>query len=298
MYQPIKLGETSAIVDEKGYDIDVGEDHPYDEGLYTVGEIAEKIHGLESITSRHFDFFKENGYLAVGNVFSEKEVCDAIDGFRYLATGGNPDYKGASFERAVKGKVDSLSGDARMDALRKLSWFVDHDSRLHAMAFKPEVIGILKKMLGGGEPQLFQDMALSKPPGGGREKPWHQDHAYFNFPLDARIVGMWIALDPATVDNGCMHILPGKHREPVVHFKRRDWQICDTEILGQSATAVPLQPGGVLFFDGKLPHGTPENKTADRRRALQFHYYPDGTEKWRNADRMAVFGAEGKDVTC
>ena len=55
-------------------------------------------------------------------------------------------------------------------------------------------------------------MALLKPPR-GREKPWHQDHAYFNLPLDTPIVGVWIALDEATPENGCMHVIPGSHRE-------------------------------------------------------------------------------------
>ena len=38
------------------------------------------------------------------------------------------------------------------------------------------------------------------------------------------------ALDEATTENGCMHIIPGGHMEPIVHFKRRDWQICDEEV--------------------------------------------------------------------
>ena len=79
-------------------------------------------------------------------------------------------------------------------------------------------------------PVLFQEMALLKPPK-GREKPWHQDCAYFNYPLGTTIIGVWIALDHADANNGCLHILPGTHREgPVNHFKRRDWQICDTDV--------------------------------------------------------------------
>ena len=112
-------------------------------------------------------------------------------------------------------------------------------------------------------------------------------------------MGVWIALDDATVENGCMHVLPGSHKEgAVVHFKRRDWQICDTDILGQSITAVPLKAGGLMFFDGLLQHGTPHNPTTQRRRALQFHYCAKDA-KWTDEDaRLAVFGSEGKDVTC
>ena len=110
---------------------------------------------------------------------------------------------------------------------------------------------------------------------------------------------MWIALDEATAENGCMHLLAGGHRDgPIAHFQRRDWQICNTDILGQTLTAVPLKPGGVLVFDSLLPHGTPANVTEQSRRAMQFHYAPAVAGKVTDQDRMAVFGTEGKDVTC
>jgi hypothetical protein len=97
---------------------------------------------------------------------------------------------------------------------------------------------------------MFQDMALLKPPMLGREKPWHQDHAYFDYPLGTPIVGVWIALDEATVENGCMQFLPGQHRDPIIHFQRRDWQICDSTILGRESVAAPLKPGGILAVCG------------------------------------------------
>jgi len=62
--------------------------------------------------------------------------------------------------------------------------------------------------------------------------------------------------------------------------------------------AAPLKPGGLLLFKGLLPHGTPHNNTGQRRRALQYHYYPDTTEKTTQEERLAIFGTEGKDVEC
>jgi hypothetical protein len=139
---------------------------------------------------------------------------------------------------------------------------------------------VAKKLIGDKEPEMFQDMALVKPPRLGREKPWHQDHAYFDYPLGMPVLGVWIALDAATIENGCMQLLPGRHREgPITHFQRRDWQICDNVIMGTKSVAAPLPPGGLLLFDGLLPHGTPHNSSANRRRALQFHYAPAGSEQ-------------------
>ena len=82
------------------------------------------------------------------------------------------------------------------------------DARLAAAAANARLMAILDQLIGPGH-RLIQDMALMKPPLKGSEKPWHQDNAYFDWtPLDG-ILGVWIALDEATVENGCMQIVPG-----------------------------------------------------------------------------------------
>jgi len=192
----------------------------------------------------------------------------------------------------------TLQGEARQDAVRKLMSFTGFDRRLHDVAEHPLIRDLLARLL-SAEPERFQDMALIKPPRIGREKPWHQDCAYFDLPLNTPVVGVWIALDAATVENGCMHVLAGGHKEgPRLHFQRRDWQICDDEMLGRLCTAVPLQPGGCLLFDGLLPHGTPHNHSALRRQALQFHFRPAGTHTVAREERMAIFGGDAKNVSC
>ena len=104
-------------------------------------------------------------------------------------------------------------------------------------------------------------MALLKPPGIGREKPWHQDHAYFNVAASQRIVGVWIALDAATPDNGCMYVLRGKHRDTASpnaypHFAVRDYQICDTTVLDPAlqsrARAVRVAENAPAHVGGRL----------------------------------------------
>ena len=96
-----------------------------------------------------------------------------------------------------------------------------------------------------------------------------------------------------------MHVKPGTHKEgPVVHFERRDWQICDEHLDLTRDVMVPLKPGGILFFNGLTHHGTPANRTAERRRALQLHYIPAGISRTSTEARMSIFGTEGKDITC
>ena len=69
-------------------------------------------------------------------------------------------------------------------------------------------------------------------------------------------------------------------------------------MMGCEAVAVPLKPGGLLLFDGLLPHGTPHNNSGERRRAIQYHYAPDTATKVEDEYRLGIFGSEGKGVTC
>merc|ERR1712187_96803 len=98
-------------------------------------------------------------------------------------------------------------------------------------------------------------------------------------------------------DSGAMHVLPAPLSElqPVVHFSRRDWQICDDEVLSgrRPCLAVPLHLGGTLLFSTMLPHGTPTNTSSNPRYAVQFHFIPTCfTERLSGAERKAVFGEE------
>ena len=279
---------------------DTGADlHPPE--LYQPNRAAKivSIARLEDISAREIALYHEHGYLVVREAFDAAKITAALAGLHHLVMGGLPDFTQIWFEAGAREILSTLTAEQREDAVRKIAFFTEVEPRLNALAADDRLLGVIRRLLGGAAPFMFQDMLLLKPPRLGREKPWHQDHAYFDYPLGTPIVGAWIALDAATVENGCMQLLPGRHKEgPIAHFKRRDWQICDKDILGTRSIAAELPPGGLLLFDGLLPHGTPHNSSPQRRRALQFHYAPAGITKTAQEERMKIFGSEGKDVTC
>ncbi len=190
-----------------------------------------------------------------------------------------------------------LPAELRARHVRKLAGFVDRHPALGRLARHPAVLDLVCRLMGGAEPSLFQDMALVKP-AGGREKPWHQDHAYFNLALDTPIVGVWIPFGGVTSEKGCMHLIRGGHRMgPLPHKKVRDWQICD-DVPAVERVAAPMRAGDVLLFDGKIPHGTPTNRTDEFRWAVQYHYRPARAREIGDEERLAAFGAEGREVSC
>ncbi len=271
----------------------------YPTGLYDYAAKVTAHDGLPEDPARFTDQFRDAGFVSIDNAFSPDQVSELLDALFQLTVRDLPDRTQLQYEHLAAGKIESLAPEDRLDYVRKLMWFVDLDPRIQEIAYEPRLMRVLTELL-DAEPEMFQEMALFKPPGIGREKPWHQDHAYFNLPEGTHVVGVWIALDDTYPENGCMHFLPGGHRNgPVPHFNRRDWQICDTDILGKGqAVAAPLRSGGLLIFDGLVPHGTPHNTTNTRRRALQFHYVAKGTPRTTTEERMAIFGSEGRDVSC
>lgn len=279
--------------------IDAAQAVLYPSQLYRYDSIAEGISGgFEAVTDAEVQFFCEHGYLVIHNAFTLAEVRETLDGVLHLMDGKNPDFRGIQYEpKLVKQKSD-LSTKARRDIIRKIASFVNFEPRLKAVSEHEGLIKVVQRII-GATPRLFQDMGLIKPPHIGSEKPWHQDCAYFNLPLDTPVVAAWIALDEASAENGCMHIIPGSHKEgPVVHFNRRDWQICDTHVPVDREVMVPLKAGGCLLWHGMLHHGTPANRSNLRRRALQFHYCPESTGSIETEERMEAFGSEGKDIEC
>ena len=298
----------------------------HDPELYRYQKLAEGITGFESVNEEELARFRQRGYLVVHGAFSTVQVEAARQELYRLGTSPRPDCESVYFEGAVRQQLPSLKGKAvaapagrrfvdlalghtgkrlpslepatRMRFVRKFMGFTrEENPALKALAENSSLMRVLSRIL-GGKPALYQDMALIKPPG-GREKPWHQDRAYFNLTQTTRIVGIWIALDEATPENGCMQVVEEGHREgPRVHFMRRDWQICDSEVARLPRVAIPMRAGGCLLFDALLPHGTPANRTDRQRWAVQYHYVAPNSRETGDEDRLAVFGSEGKGVSC
>src|ERR1700676_4020574 len=127
----------------------------------------------------------------------------------------------------IQGEPGSSAAGGGELRVRKIENYRDvHPFFFTLLHDEPALQGPVRSAL-GDEPLLYSCMALLKPPR-GVEKPWHQDAAYFNVdPLSAAI-GLWVAIDPATRDNGCMHVAPGWHmRGAFEHVHRADCDIAD-----------------------------------------------------------------------
>lgn len=145
----------------------------------------------------------------------------------------------------------------------------------------PEVVDVLVSHL-GPDVDCFLSQFIFKNPGAWGQ-PWHQDSFYFPFEPARPVIGLWLAVTEATLDNGCLHVLAGSHTEPVhehVPDRRPNANYGYVEIVDHGLTdaqPVLMQPGDLLVFDSHLMHRSTDNISEGIRAAMVFHFAPAGT---------------------
>jgi phytanoyl-CoA hydroxylase len=150
--------------------------------------------------------------------------------------------------------------------------------RMRGTLAHPVVVDALRQRIGPNV-KAMQSMLFIKSEG----KPgqaWHQDELFIPT-RDRSLTAAWIALDDATVENGCLWVLPGSHRRGVLypdrdhHDPRFDCEVeaYDFPHRDEDAVAVEVPAGSVVLFSGYLLHmSLPNSGRHGLRRALVNHY--------------------------
>ncbi len=148
---------------------------------------------------------------------------------------------------------------------------------------------------------LWGCQLFCKPASDGMEVPWHQDGQYWPIqPLATCTV--WVAIDDSVVENGCLRVIPGSHREAEVYGHHTDsrerltlTQAVNDEHLQQAAPVdVILRAGQMSLHDVYLIHGSNENRSPHRRAGIAIRYMP-ATSIFRR-DLIAPSDASGFKV--
>jgi phytanoyl-CoA hydroxylase len=201
----------------------------------------------------------------VRTIFSTRDQGHAAD--RYFQESGG----------AIRFFFEEDAGDQPVAlALNKIGHALhDLDPVFDRISRQPRLAGVARA-LGLAEPLLLQSMYLFKQPHIGAEVGWHQDATYL-FTRPVTVTGLWIALDDADRDNGCLMALPGAHRGPLRQRFHRvgDHLVTDTV----DETPWPASPpaaleaprGSLVVLHGLLPHASAPNGSARPRHAYALH---------------------------
>jgi ectoine hydroxylase-related dioxygenase (phytanoyl-CoA dioxygenase family) len=146
-----------------------------------------------------------------------------------------------------------------------------HDSRLGELA------GTLS---GADGIRIWHDQALIKPPF-GNPTGWHLDNPYWSF-SSPQSLSIWVALDDATLGNGCMWYVPGTHKEERYENVNIGQNLADLfdvypEWRSIEPVSCPCPAGTAVFHSGLVAHGAGANMTNRPRRAMTCAYMPDGS---------------------
>lgn len=230
----------------------------------------------EVVDEEQINSFIEQGYLVVPDLVSTSEVDEICGDMVELARGTYP-----------CDSLKSLSQDTSPEAVLQQILCIHQPHYVSPVIEKyvrhPQICGVLSQITAAhlpfwdGSVMCMQSMMFVKPPG-FQGQAWHQDEVYIPT-RDRSLVGAWIALDDATIDNGCLYILPESHREGLLFPQREHGNPDEFDFAPQSygfddSTEIPVEVkrGSVVFFNGYLLHRSPKNRSDIYRRALVSHY--------------------------
>jgi phytanoyl-CoA hydroxylase len=128
----------------------------------------------------------------------------------------------------------------------------------------------------GPNARLYWDMAVYKKPDTIAQFPWHQDNGY-TFVDPQQYLTCWIALNDATVENGCPWVLPGAHKQGTFAHKATPVGLaCTPENEPEGSYPVPVRAGSIVVMSSLAPHKTASNLSSGTRKALVAEFIPDG----------------------
>lgn len=234
------------------------------------------------ITTTQIDQYKEKGYLVIPDLFSKAEISDlrreTADIFR-------------GKRGVVEGMIDTDEDISDEEVLKKyVAIHFPHKISpvIYKALFHKGVIDVLNGII-GPDVKCMQSMLFVKGPGKAGQS-WHQDEFYIPT-RDRSLTGVWIAIDDANVENGCLWIIPGKPGYIMRRVENSSNEYADVDTVDvtrfeKDSIPVEVKSGSVVFFHGYTLHSSLRNKTDNCfRTALVNHYM--------SADSMLPWDQDG-----
>lgn len=217
------------------------------------------------------------------SIFSTHEQTRTSDEY-FLASGDNVS---CFFEEEAFGPDGQLTQDKALSINKIGHALHDLDPTFSAFSRQP-VLAEAARDIGFEDPKLLQSMYIFKQPHIGGEVTCHQDSTFL-YTEPNSVVGFWVALEEATLENGCLWAQPGGHRSPLRSRFVRDpddgtrFEVLDATPFpapgGDELVPLPATVGTLVLLHGALPHWSDVNRSARSRHAYTVHVI-DGAARY------------------
>lgn len=237
--------------------------------LFADGSVAPLV------TDEQRRFFSDNGYVA-GIKLLDPEQIEALRNELAIMMEPNTETDQRFYEYNRNESEDSSK--TLFHALG--AWRVSPS--FHDLIFFPPLASAFAKLL-GGPVRFWHDQVFVKPPRDGAVVAWHQDYSYWTRTKPMAHLTCWIALDDSTVENGCVHYIPGSHRWKLLprggladEMDSVKAHLTDEQKAEFKPVAVEMRAGEASFHHPMMLHGSYENRSGRRRRAAVINVFRDG----------------------
>lgn len=244
------------------------------------------------------EFFDANGYLVLHEALSPEEVESLKAETAKISRNADGAIHGVPPAPAEATDDEVLQRVLCIHFPHKISQ-VFHDA-----LSQPAVVDVLTRVVSPNV-KCMQSMLFLKASGKAGQA-WHQDEDYIPT-RDRSLIGAWIALDDATVENGCLWVLPTSHRRGLLwpqkfHFDNRfdcARESYDFPWKDEDSVPVEVKAGSVVFFNGYLLHRSlPNRATSGYRRSLVNHYMSAESllPWWPPGEKQSMALADYRDI--
>jgi hypothetical protein len=227
------------------------------------------------LTPQQIQTYHNQGFLAPVRLLDAHQVQILRDKLEEML---EPDYPRAL---ELLGRPNLQPGDRRGVIYFQGAWAVEES--FHDLVFAPQLTVPLSQLLGAPTVRFFHDQIFYKPARHGGVVAWHQDYSYWTRTTPPGHITCFLALDDATLENGCLHLVPGSHRWnllPKVQLtgsKNEDMDsvksVLNPEQLAQfKPVPMQLKAGEVSFHHYFTLHGSYANTSEHPRRSLVLNY--------------------------
>ena len=226
------------------------------------------------LTSAQIQTYQDQGHLAVEDFLSPEELDE-------MRAAVDKSVQAMGKKKVTDAEVDLEESDdyyARVFTQRLNLWKINDTIKRYML--DPGLGKMLSELAGAKGIRVWHDQALIKPPF-GNPTAWHLDNPYWSFHA-RNAISIWIALDDATYQNGCLYFIPGSQKTATYDNVGIGQNIADLfdlypEFAKVDPAPAPLRAGSCSFHNGLCAHGAGANMTRGRRRAMTCAYMPEGS---------------------